>query len=134
MESQAPHLAIGKTGEDLAVKHLVKQKFKILSQNYRQKWGEIDIIAKKDGILHFIEVKSVSYETDFDNYLPEENVHRFKRKRLARTINTYLAENNVSYETQGGEPEFQVDIIAVFFDPVTKNSKIRVLENIILLE
>jgi len=129
MESQAPHLEVGKTGEDIAVKHYVKQGFNILARNYRQKWGEIDIIAQKNNVLHFLEVKSVSYETDFDNYLPEENVHRFKRKKLARTINTYLAENHVSYET-----DFQVDVISVFFDPSTKRSRIRVLENVILLE
>ncbi|MBU1179023.1 YraN family protein [Patescibacteria group bacterium] len=148
MENTASHIKIGKTGEDIAVKHLVKHKYKILERNYRKKWGEIDIIAESfdktqnKKILHFIEVKSVSHETDFDNYLPEENVHRFKRKRLERTINTYLAEkkfftpsNDGAHETQNDndrELEFQVDIIAVYFNPATKQSRIRVLENIIL--
>ncbi|MFC1757021.1 YraN family protein [Patescibacteria group bacterium] len=121
------HIKVGKAGERLAVKHFVKHKFKILEQNYWKKFGEIDIIAEKDKILHFIEVKTVSYETDFDNYLPEENVHKFKRKRFARTINTYLAEKKVSYET-----EFQVDVVAVFFDPNTKRCRIRILEDVIL--
>ncbi len=121
----ARHNEIGKIGEDIAVKHLVKQKFRILEKNYREKWGEIDIIAEKDGILHFVEVKSVSYETHFDDYLPEENVTFSKRKKLARIIETYL----VSYETV---PDFQVDVIAVFFDPFTKKSKMRVLEDVIL--
>ena len=46
------------------MKHLVKHSFKILDRNYRKKWGEIDIVAKKDNILHFIEVKTIqcSYE------------------------------------------------------------------------
>lgn len=123
----AVHNEIGKIGEELAVKQFVKQGFRILERNYRKKCGEIDIIAQKDAILHFIEVKSVSYETDFDNYLPEENVHRFKRKKLARTINTYLAEKGVSYET-----DFQVDVVAVFFEPQTKKSRIRILEDVIL--
>ncbi|MBU1091869.1 YraN family protein [Patescibacteria group bacterium] len=123
----ARHNEVGKIGEDIAVKHLVKQGFKILERNYRKKWGEIDIIAIKKGLLHFVEVKTVSYETDFDNYIPEENVNFSKRKKLTRAINTYLAEKRVSYET-----EFVVDVVAVYFDFFTKNSKIRVLENVIL--
>jgi len=124
---KAKHLKIGEIGEDVAVKHLVKHKFQILERNYRKKWGEIDIIASKDGILHFVEVKTVSYETHFEENFPEQNVHRFKQQRLKRVIQTYLAEKRVSYETP-----FQIDIISVYFNPVTKDNKIRVLENIIL--
>ena len=125
----AEHNVIGKIGEDLAVKHLVKHKFKILEKNYRQKWGEIDVIAKKGKILHFVEVKTVSCETQFNEYMPEENVSYFKRKKLARAINTYL----VSHETlDDREVEFQIDVFAILFDPFTKNSKIRVVENVLL--
>ena len=120
----AKHNELGKIGEEIAVKHLMKHGFKILERNYRKKWGEIDIIAIKKGLLHFVEVKTVSYETDFDNYIPEENVNYSKRKKLTRAINTYLVEK--------GEIEFQVDVIAVYFDSFTKNSRIRVLENVIL--
>jgi len=123
----ARHNIVGETGEEIAVKHLVKQGFKILDRNYRKKWGEIDIVATKKGVLHFVEVKTVSYETDFNNYIPEENVNYSKRKKLARVINTYLVEKKVSYET-----EFQIDVIAVYFDSFTKNSRIRVLEDVIL--
>lgn len=113
---------IGKLGEDIAVKHLVKHFFEILDRNYRKKWGEIDIVAKKDDILHFIEVKTVSYETN-----PEENIHFWKRQRMARAIKTYLLEKDVSCET-----EWQVDSIAVFLDFKTRRAKIRMIENIIL--
>ncbi|MFH1978832.1 MAG: YraN family protein [Patescibacteria group bacterium] len=126
----AKHNEIGEIGEDISVKHLVKLKYKILERNYRKKWGEIDIIAEKEGILHFIEVKTVSCETNFDNYLPEENVHYFKKNRLKRIISTYLA--NVSHETKERELDFQINVIAIFFDPFTKKSRIRMLEDIIL--
>ncbi len=122
----AEHNEVGKIGEDLAVKHLVKLGFKILDRNYRKKWGEIDAVAKKDNILHFIEVKSVSCVTDFEDYLPEENVTYSKRKKLARVINTYLAEK-VTHET-----DFQIDVIAVYCNLDTKDSKIRLLEDVIL--
>ncbi|MFC1625371.1 YraN family protein [Patescibacteria group bacterium] len=127
----ARHLELGKQGEKLCMKHFVKLGFKILEQNYWKKWGEIDIIAKKDNVLHFIEVKSVSYETDFDNFIPEENIHKFKKERLKRVINTYLAENppagGVTHETK-----FQIDVAAIFLNPATGESKIRITEDVIL--
>ncbi len=134
------HLKTGQIGEDIVVKHLVKQKFKILERNYRKKWGEIDIVAEKNEIIHFIEVKTVSYETlpdqtekYYNQYQPEENVHFFKRKRLGRAIQTYLAEKTVSYETFGNEElEFQIDIAAVFLNKSTNENEIRITENIIL--
>lgn len=123
----ARHNKIGSAGEDIAVKHLMKQRYKILKRNYRKKWGEIDIIARKKDILHFVEVKTVSCVTRFDDYIPEENLHHFKRRRLERAIKTYLAEKRVSYET-----EFQVDVMAVFYDPQTEESKVRMTEGVIL--
>ncbi len=125
----ARHLNVGRKGEEISVKHLVKHGFKIIDRNYRQKLGEIDIVAKKDGVLHFVEVKTVSNETDFEDYIPEENINFSKKKKLARVINKYLQDKNVSYET-----EFQVDAVAVFFNLLTGDSKIRFLEDIILEE
>ncbi len=115
---------IGETGEDIACKFLVKQGFKILDKNYWKKWGEIDIVAEKDKKVHFVEVKTVSYETE---YLPEENVHPWKLKRLGRAIQTYLLEKKVSDET-----EWQLDVMAVFLDFNTRRAKIRTTENVIL--
>lgn len=124
---QPNHIKVGQKGEDIVVKHLVKLGFEILDRNYRKKWGELDIVVKKDNIIHFVEVKTVSHETKFEENFPEENVHYFKRKRLERAIKTYLAEKKITHET-----EFQVDIISALFNPETKESKIRILENVIL--
>ena len=48
----------GKESESLAVRYLKKNGYKILEQNYRNKLGEIDIIAKEKGVLVFVEVKA----------------------------------------------------------------------------
>ncbi len=127
--AQTPKQEIGKLGEDVSVKHLVKHSYDVLTRNYRKKWGEIDIIAKKEGIIHFIEVKTinVSHETNNDNHQPEENVHYQKRQRLARAIKTYFLENKVSDETN-----WQVDVLAVFLDFNTRQAKIRITENVLL--
>ena len=118
---------IGALGENMACRFLVKHGFRILDRNYSKKWGEIDIVAEKDKIFRFIEVKSiVSYETN--RYRPEENVHYQKLKRLSRVIQTYLLDKKVSYET-----EWQIDVLAVFLDLENKKAKFRFTENIIRL-
>jgi len=111
----------------------MKHGHKIRDRNYRKKWGEIDIISEKDRIFHFVEVKSVSREIlpsnvnhETNDYRPEDNVHPWKLKRLYRTIQTYLLDENVSDET-----EWQIDIIAVFINIKTRRAKVRMTENII---
>ena len=57
----------GKSSEDLACEFLLKNGCKILARNFSSKFGEIDVIAKKDGILHFVEIKATQggYETEY---------------------------------------------------------------------
>ena len=121
----------GEIGENLAVKFLMKQGFIILDRNYTKKWGEIDIIAKKDNKLYFIEVKSVSREympdkEEMDQYNPEDNMHLWKQKRLSRTIQTYLLSKNLDDE------DWQVDLLVVFLDQKNKKAKIKVVKDIVL--
>ena len=120
---------VGRIGEDTACKFLVKHGFSVIEQNYLKKWGEIDIIAEKSNILHFVEVKTVSCE-NFHNEInekrPEENIHPRKVKRLSRVIQTYLLEKG------NDEGEWQFDIVAVFLDLKNKKAKIRFTENVIL--
>jgi len=75
---------IGSYTEQIAIKWLMKQGCQILDCNVYSKFGEIDIVAKKDGILHFIEVKS---GTTFE---PIYNITPAKLTKLIRTIQVYL--------------------------------------------
>jgi len=130
----------GNLGEDLACRFLVKRGFSIIERNYLKKCGEIDIIAKNIGKIHFIEVKSVSSENITQNgdnvsdetgpngeFRPEDNVHPWKLQRLAKTIQVYLTEKDVSPETN-----WQFDVITVYIDKKRLISKVILLENIIL--
>jgi putative endonuclease len=124
---------IGKLGEDVACKFLMKHGFVVLERNYTQKWGEIDVIAQKDNKLYFVEVKSVSCETlpDFSNEnpfikRPEENMHIWKMKRLSRTIQTYLIHHRV------GNTPWQFDLLLVYLDLKNRTTRIQTLNNIIL--
>lgn len=128
----ARHNKIGETGENVATRFLMKHGFRIMDRNYRKKWGEIDIVAKKGGELHFIEVKSVSRETlEFvtheTSHRPEDNVHYRKRQRLARTIETYLLEK------QGrSDSKWIFDVVVVYVSLKEKRTKINYIENIVL--
>ena len=125
---------IGRLGEDIAKKYLENKGFTVIGRNYRKKCGEIDIIAQKGKILHFIEVKSVSCDTLLgvscgtkDSYRPEDNLHGNKLKKLRRVIQTYLSDRDIPEEI-----EWKFDVIAVYIEKGTDKSKINFLEDIIL--
>ncbi len=99
----ALHNDIGKLGESLAQQHLVKQGFAILETNYREGRYEVDIIAYKENLIVFVEVKTRS-NMDYGN--PEEFVDRHKQRAYIRMANNYVIQNN-------REEEVRFDIIAV---------------------
>ena len=129
----AIHNEIGRMGEGIAAKYLESHGMAIIERNYRKKWGEIDIVAREtSGKIHFVEVKSVSYETKsdlewavpYETYRPEERVHKHKQERLKRAIQTWLVENKY-------KGEFQIDILIVYLVPREKYARVKVLENVI---
>ncbi|OHA18011.1 MAG: hypothetical protein A2836_01805 [Candidatus Taylorbacteria bacterium RIFCSPHIGHO2_01_FULL_45_63] len=131
MENQKKH--IGRLGEDIATRYLKEKGFEILDRNYLKRVGEIDIVAKKDKKIHFVEVKTVSREInqkvthETSNYRPEDNVHIQKTKRLARTIQIYLEEKHVSHETG-----WEFDVVAITLSVKDKVAKVSFLKDIIL--
>lgn len=112
--------AFGDIGENIGCEYLRDRGFEIKDRNYLRKWGELDIVAKKGSIWHFIEVKSVSHVTA---YRPEENVHPQKLRRLYRTIQTYLLEKQI-------DDEFQLDVMTVRINTDTREAEIEMIENI----
>lgn len=133
------HIEIGKIGEDLAVRFLMKHGFKVIERNYWKKWGELDIVAQKKKRIHFVEVKCVSCETKefkvsretFNQGLtsmirPEEHVTREKLSRLSRAIQTYLIERKVSQETP-----YQLDVVTVRLNLKDKTAKIGFIQNVL---
>lgn len=118
----------GKLGEDIACKWLENHGFLIVERNYLKKWGELDIIAAKDKILHFVEVKGVfraKYKSN--GHRPEENVHELKIRRLRRTIQTYLLEKHCDKDSS-----FQFHVLTVWMNRKTRRASINFLKNIVL--
>ena len=86
----ARHNNTGKEGETLAVKYFAARAYKILHCNWRHRHWEIDIIAEKQGRLHFIEVKT--RRTLTFGY-PEESVTPRKMQYLINASAAYLHKN-----------------------------------------
>ncbi len=128
------HLRVGKVGEEVAAKYLEQNRFEIKERNYSKKWGELDIVALKDDKLHFVEVKTLSWDsTEEENtermgrYRPEDNMHPQKLKRLARVTESYLANKRRAQ----GMP-WQFDVAAVFLDIEERQAKVKMLWDLIL--
>lgn len=83
----AEHNLTGSTGEALAAAYLSEKGYRILEQNWRHSRWEVDIIAEKDTILHFIEVKTRRTKK-FGH--PEENVDKKKIQNLINAAEAYL--------------------------------------------
>ena len=123
---------IGLLGEETASLFLKKHGFVILDRNYWKVFGEIDIVAKRGGIIHFFEVKTVSRGTlpkeGEDEFLPEENIHPWKIKRLTRTIQTYLLQKKISEDL-----DWQLDAALVYLEKGTNRVlKIEIIEDILV--
>ncbi|MDO4178293.1 MAG: YraN family protein [Phascolarctobacterium sp.] len=79
---------LGEFGEIMSIRYLRKKGYKILARNFRMgKYGEIDIIAEKEGVLTFIEVKT---RTNRLYGSPCESVTSAKQKKIRRVAEYYL--------------------------------------------
>ncbi len=119
---------IGLKGEQIAAKHLKGQGFTIIGQNVWNKWGEIDLVAKKGSKWHFIEVKTVTRETfsrEKEVFGPEDQLHPGKLKRLARSVEIYLLKHNLD------ETDWQIDAILVYLTPSGEELHVERVEDII---
>ncbi len=86
----AKHNETGKTGEALAVNWFTEKGYTILHSNWRHKNLEVDIIASKNKMLHFIEVKAIT-TLQYGN--PEDKITQKKIKNLINASEEYLYQN-----------------------------------------
>ncbi|MCD6433339.1 MAG: YraN family protein [Sulfurimonas sp.] len=82
--------AKGNLAETKACEFLDENGFMIVERNFYSRFGEIDIIALKNEVLHFVEVKSgLDYESAIQNITPR------KLSRIIRTSNVYMKKNSL---------------------------------------
>ncbi|MFZ3020279.1 MAG: YraN family protein [Minisyncoccia bacterium] len=110
---------IGNRGERLVEMFLMKHGYTIISKNYLRPWGEIDIVAKNKGIIHFIEVKAKEINSETDKlsaeYRPEDHMHSWKVKRFRRIIETWIMDKDY-------EGDWQIDVAIAY---VSKDKEIE---------
>jgi putative endonuclease len=93
----------GAAGEMLAVKYLQEKGFTILHRNWRRGHLEVDLVAERKGLLHFVEVKS---RTSRHFGYPEERVNKEKVRNLMRAAAAYI-------DCHPGWKRFQIDILSI---------------------
>jgi len=110
---------LGNFGERIAENYLRNKGYQILERNYlfripgSPQKGEIDIIAKKEDITSFIEVKTLT-EKNF-SLRPEDKINFSKRKKLRITAESWLMKNKIPLNSK-----WQIDVISVKIMPDRK--------------
>jgi len=112
---------IGKLGENIVCQHLISKGFLIIDRNFTRKWGEIDVVAKKQGITHFIEVKSVSCESFLR---PEDQMTTLKQRKMIRVINSYIAIHDMG--------NWVFDVACVYIDSINRKARVKIINDVIL--
>lgn len=98
---------IGNYGENLSLKHLIKNNYKILDTNFRTSYGEIDIVATINNIIVFLEIKS-RYTDSFGKAI--ESITYYKQKQIIKLSKYYIHKYNLyNYNVR-------YDIIEVYFN------------------
>ena len=98
--------SLGDRGEDMAAAHLKKQGYQILERNYRTPIGEIDLVARHQGVLVIIEVKT-RRSRRFGS--PQEAVHPAKQERLRNLAEYYLQQQGL------GEVTVRFDVVGILW-------------------
>jgi len=100
------NLYLGKAGEDLALDFLSGRGYRVISRNYRTRFGEIDIIAYDGPAVCFIEVKTRS-QARFG--APEEAVQRRKQRHMVKAATYFLTSNDLL------ESPSRFDVVSIYF-------------------
>jgi len=108
-------------GENIAADYLKEKKYKIIERNFRKGYGEIDIIATKNNILVFVEVKT---RTSNQFGTPFEAITTYKLRTLTKTAQFYKALNPKLPES------LRIDAISVSLDYKGNIKHIEHVENI----
>jgi putative endonuclease len=115
----APHLLMGRKGERLACRFLMKQGFDILARRFRAHRGEIDLIALEGDVLVGVEVKTRASRAFGD---PWEFVDWEKQQSLRLALEEFIARYDL------GQYVYRFDIVSVVA-PGTRSQEINLYRN-----
>lgn len=115
---------LGDLAETVAATYLERKGYEVLERNYRKPWGEIDVIARHDGVVVFVEVKANAKNFGHE-FNPEVRVDHRKLAKITRAAPLYL-----EYEYHNLATEWRVDIIAVTFSNHQQHASITHFKNV----
>lgn len=113
-------VAVGKTGEDIAVKFLKGSGYRIIQRNYKNTLGEIDIIAYDRGILVFVEVKT---RTSLSFGYPQEAITHNKQKQLNKVALSYCKQYNLVHTSA------RFDIVSILLQTDQSGPEISIIKD-----
>ncbi len=112
-------IKLGQGGEETAVAFLERQGCRILEQNFKNKIGEIDIVAQDGDTICFVEVKTRKTGSCGS---PFESVTPAKQRKIARVASSYLKFKGKS------DMQARFDVIAVFLEEGC-HPRVEMIEN-----
>ncbi|MGL4562896.1 MAG: YraN family protein [Brevinema sp.] len=84
--------SLGRLGEKAAKKYLIDQDFEFVTENYFTRFGEIDLIVKKDNILIFVEVKTRRNNKNFDI-----SINQSKAKKIYASAEIFIEDTKIVF-------------------------------------
>jgi len=127
MANKTKNQQVGDFGENYAHEFLIKKRYTILFRNYRQKFDEIDIIARSfDRTLVFVEVKTLR-KNDSSCLTPEDNLTKSKLKKISRACSLFVGLHEDFIDRNRG---WRIDLVAVTIGDSDEEININHYENI----
>jgi len=117
----------GILGEKITIDYLENKGYQILDKNYFSKFergprrGEIDIVAKKEGTISFVEVKTLRQAQE-GPFNPEQKVDHLKQRKIIKAAQSWLIKNKIPLDSK-----WQIDVVAINLE--NNQAKIRHFTN-----
>ena len=111
---------IGSAGENIASAYLRRVGYKILESNFRTPFGEIDLVARKNGVIVFVEVRSRT-----STYLgpPYISITKTKQRHIIKNALFYLKQKRMI------GANWRIDIVSVKLNYNREVENIELIEN-----
>ena len=115
------HNEVGKIGEEMAREFLENKGYKIIEQNYKTKYAEIDLVASKKNVLVFVEVRTKIGE----NFgAPEDTINKNKLRKILQNAKAYSA-------IKKWDGPCRIDAICIVLKPDRTIERLNHYENIV---
>ena len=131
LRAKTNNISTGQLGEAVAARFLADAGWEVLERNCHLGFAEIDIIVQIENMVHFVEVKTVSYETinkleqalNGAYWRPEEQVHQRKLHKIGQAAETWVQQQSFT-------GNWQIDVIGVRIVPRETYATVNLIENV----